>query len=237
MFDYIISCYFGSRRSSMINAHLLKDNFYLINEHLKFLNENLHTINDINNIIFTINGGSDVLVNDLKKITEDYSFSNKIIIQSRVNSGYSYAAWNFALEDRLNNNTDSDYAFLCEDDYVPCDANFYNIFIGYFKDDVAYVCQLYTTLDRKYQPHPAISNGFISYKTAREVYSEYNKIFDLNYDIGYKNAELNQINFLNYFKNYRFLDITDNYFSRFLHLDVIKTYGNENSKEIIKPII
>jgi len=234
MFDYIVCLYFGERRVKITNSLLLSDRYLFVNKHLDFIKNNELVLNDINKVILVINNSNDEDLESVTNIKNEYLFSDKIIIIERENSNYSYGAWNDSLIHQINLNTPSSHAFLCEDDYIPCDANFHKKFIEFFKSDVIYVCQLYMN------NHAAISNGFINYEIIKDYYNNTKQLFVLNNNpnLNYHNAENNQINFLNNFKDYKCVDICEKYYSRFLCAkENIKIYGNINSEEIIKPIL
>lgn len=231
MFDYIVCFYFGKRRVKTTNSLLLLDRYFFVKKHLDFIKNNETVLNDINNVIFVINDSNDEDLESVKNIKNEYPFSDKIIIIGRDNSNYSYGGWNESLIHQINLNTPSSHAFLCEDDYVPCDENFHKKFIEFFNPDIIYVCQLYIN------NHAAISNGFIDYNKIKKYYKDNKKLFVLYNNNDYRGAEINQIKFLNNFKNFKCIDITDKYYSKFLKFDnSVVTYGNETGKELIKPI-
>ena len=232
MFDYIVCFYFGRRRVKTTNSLLLSDRYFFVKKHLNFIKNNEKVLNDINNIVLVINNSNDEDLKLVTNIKNQYSFSDKIIIIGRDNSNYSYGGWNESLIHQINLNTPSLHAFLCEDDYVPCDENFHTKFIEFFKPDVIYVCQLYIN------NHAAISNGFISYELIKDYYKKTKKLFLLNNSYDYGNVEVNQINFLKNFINLRCVDISEKYYSKFLNFaNNIIIYGNKNGEELIKPIL
>jgi hypothetical protein len=86
--------------------------------------------------------------------------------------------------------------------------------------------------------HAAISNGFITYNIIKDYYNNTKELFVLTNSYDYRNAEINQVNFLNNFKNLKCVDICEKYFSKFLKFDdSIVVYGNETGGELIKPIL
>ena len=233
MFDYIVCFYFGERRVETTNLLLLSDRYFFVEKHLDFIKKNETVLNDINNIVLVINNSNDEDLESVTNIKNEYSFSDKIIIMGRDNSNYSYGGWNESLINQINLNTSSSHAFLCEDDYIPCDENFHKKFIEFFKSDVIYVCQLYKN------NHAAISNGFISYNLIKDYYNNTKELFVLNNNNNdYKSAEINQITFLNNFKNLKCIDISEKYCSKFLDFNNgIVVYGNKTGEELIKPIL
>jgi hypothetical protein len=232
MFDYIVCFYFGNRRVEITNSFLLNDKYFFVKKHLDLINQNVSVLDDIQTIVFTINGATDEDVDSVINIKNEYPFSDKVVVLKRDNTNYSYGAWNESLIHQINSNTTSTYAFLCEDDYIFCDEIFHKKFIEYFDTDVVYVCQLFQN------NHAAISNGFISYQIIKDYFNINKQLFNLINIDNYTGAEINQVGFLNNFKNYRCVDISNEYFSRFLNPgNKIVTYGNLNGEEIIKPIL
>lgn len=232
MFDYIVCFYFGERRVRTTNSLLLSDRYFFVKKHLDFIKNNETVLNDINNVILVINNSNDDDLESVTNIKNEYPFSDKITIIGRDNSNYSYGGWNESLIHQINLNTPSSHAFLCEDDYIPCDENFYKKFIEFFKSDIIYVCQLYMN------NHAAISNGFITYNIIKDYYNNTKELFVLTNSYDYRSAEINQVNFLNNFKNYRCVDISEKYCSKFLDFNNgIVVYGNKTGEELIKPIL
>ena len=233
MFDYIVCFYFGERRVRTTNSLLLSDRYFFVKKHLDFIKNNETVLNDINTVILVINNSNDDDLESVTNIKNEYPFSDKIIIIGRDNSNYSYGGWNESLIHQINLNTPSSHAFLCEDDYIPCDDNFHKKFIEFFNSEVIYVCQLFM------KNHAAISNGFITYEIIKDYYNNAKELFVLNNNNDYRSAEINQINFLNNFKNFKYVDISEKYYSRFLCAKKNNTviYGNTSGEELIKPIL
>ena len=232
MFDYIVCFYFGERRVNITNSLLLSDRYFFVKKHLDFIKNNEIVLNDINNVVLVINNSNDKDLESVTNIKNEYPFSDKIIIIGRGNSNYSYGAWNESLIHQINLNTSSSHAFLCEDDYIPCHDNFHKKFIEFFNSDVIYVCQLFM------RNHAAISNGFITYDVIKDYYNNTKELFVLTNSYDYRNAEINQVNFLNNFKKLKCVDICEKYYSKFLKIDnSIVVYGNETGEELIKPIL
>lgn len=233
MFDYIISFYFGHRRSKITNELSYKDKYHFIKEHLKLISSSETLKKDIDKAIFVINDSKKEDGDNVRNIINSFGLSNLVSVLERDNIDYSYGGWNDALISRLN--SECQYAFLCEDDYIPAVDNFYTHFIKLFDNDTVYVCQLYI------RSHAAISNGFICYDKCREVYNQENRIFKLNNGLDYISACNNQVTFLYLLSKYKIIDITEKYQSRFMNTgngrEIIVNYGNPNGIELIKPIL
>lgn len=251
MFDYVVCFYFGYRRVPIINNLILKDKYYLVKRHLDFIKKNLKKCKHLNNIYFMINSienkdhiSSQLTIEriEIEKIIQSYELNNVKLIQ-RENIDFSYGAWNEAII--LGIDTKSRYAFLSEDDYVPNVPNFYEYFIKKFDNDTAYVCQLYIGTEGiiNSKVHAAMSSGFISYEKAKVVYNRYGSVFKLvnrhdnNINNSYNLGQINQVDFLDYFHEYKITDVSDSTFSIFLDVHNIQTkHGNLNGVELIVPI-
>jgi len=245
MFDYIVCFYFGNRRMPLTNLLSKGDRYGFVKRHIEFLDKIKNT-SEINRIIFAINGISDKDEKMIKRLLSESNLSNYKVI-FRDNIDYSYGAWNHALIDNLD--SESRYAFLIEDDYIPSSTKFHEHFIKMFDDHTAYVCQYYDTINKI--KHAGISNGFIDYYKCREVYEKHKNIFKLVSSTDSKDyiagsAETNQVLFLDYFTKefgYGIKDITEENYSLYLHINkgqpssVVKLYGNEDGLRLITPIL
>jgi hypothetical protein len=249
MFDYVVCFYFGHRRAPITNNLLLRDKYILVKRHLDFIKKYLNDCEKLNNIYFMINStrqnddGSQSTIErlEIEEIVNSYGLDNVILVQ-RKNIDFSYGAWNEAI--LLGMNSESEYAFLSEDDYIPKDTNFYEYFIKKFDSDTAYVCQLYIAngAARK-KVHAAMSSGFISYEKAKSVYEQYGSVLKLvnkhddNIDTSYHLGQVNQVDFLDYFHDYKITDVSEETFSVFLDIHNTQTsHGNLNGVELIVPI-
>ena len=250
MFDYAVCFYFGHRRVPIINDLLLKDKYFFVRKHLDFIKKYLEKCKQLNNVYFMVNSieqqdhiSSQLTIErlDIEKIINSYGLDNVKLIQ-RENIDFSYGAWNEAIQ--LGINTKSRYAFLSEDDYIPKVPNFYEYFIKKFDDDTAYVCQLYIAnraADKKV--HAAMSSGFVSYEKAKIVYQKHGSVLklvnkhDSDVNKSYSLGQVNQVNFLDYFHEYKITDVSEETFSVFLDVYNRQTsHGNLNGVELIVPI-
>ena len=159
-FDYIVNFWFGPRSSveefkyekgrGAIQAtnnygfwyHKLH-HYFLVHTHCKFLSNN--KIPNLNKIQFVINEGggtsSKQLLADVKEIIDWYNLDINVMLHDNTN--HSYGAWNAGLKNLILQDTKSKYCFLCEDDYVPTDKDFYLPFFNKFKENkYGYVCQM-----------------------------------------------------------------------------------------------
>ena len=159
-FDYIVNFWFGPRSSvkefkyekgrGAIQAtnnygfwyHKLH-HYFLVHTHCKFLSNN--KIPNLNKIQFVINEGggtsSKQLLADVREIIDWYKLDINVMLHDNTN--HSYGAWNAGLKNLILQDTKSKYCFLCEDDYVPTDKDFYLPFFNKFEENkYGYVCQM-----------------------------------------------------------------------------------------------
>ena len=183
--------------------------YYLVNQHCKFLKRN--KIDNLNKIIFVINADDEMCVREIVKIRKEvdevikwYDLQDKIKVITHDNTNHSYGAWNIGLKYLIRENQlstgapffyhkpSSDYAFLCEDDYIPTDKNFFKPFFKVLEDDkVGYVAQhvddivvLIDTRNSKTKKssyrHAAVSNGFIRLDSCKSVLKKHKNVFNFN---------------------------------------------------------
>jgi RimJ/RimL family protein N-acetyltransferase len=246
MFDYIVCFYFGNRRTSLTNFLLHHNRYGFVKRHIDFL-EKLTNTDKLNTVIFVVNGKSDADEKIIKSMLSKSKLNNYKVIM-RDNVDYSYGAWNEAIIHNLN--SEAEYAFLLEDDYIPANIDFYKYFLELFDENTAYVCQYYGN-HGKLGMHAAISNGFIDYKKCRVVYEQKQTIFKLiasehSKDYVNSSAEKNQISFLDHCTKdltYIAKDITKEHYSLFLEFirdttdSKIKAYGNTLGNLLVTPIM
>jgi len=204
--NYVVAVYLGPRRSKLMKMLNVINTTYHIESHL----EALKTLNikEISRVTFVINEYSNETTELAKKLITDYPIDVEKEIIVRKNSGFSYGAWQDAILSTITDNM-FDYYFLIEDDYVPVDSEFLNIFLEKIqsRNDIAFVAQLWR------DNHASISNGLLSTKAINNIYTlnSQEKIFDLKLGDSYDDAIYNQLKYLRYFQdaNYKFTDITD----------------------------
>jgi hypothetical protein len=233
MFDYIVAFYFGSRRTPATRDAISTDTYSLVKTHLSFLSESRpEGLNRVMLVVNQENPESGTLhCSEIAKLVEQTQLDDlEVLIVARDNNDFSYGAWQDALLIGMDNNPT--YAFLCEDDYIPCTSTFARGFLDRFDDRTAYVCSLYR------DNHAAISNGFISYEKCRDAYQRFGTIFALIGATNYTTAECNQINFLSILqRDYLVHDVTQQFNTHFLDWrNEIVIYGDAESETLIKPI-
>jgi len=253
-----IACFFlGERRNTLAE----KEPLVLLNKHIEFLSK-LPKNSKIKKAIFVLNSNTP---NDLSHIEEDFlslckDGINNIPIEVivRPNVDFSYGAWSTAIEQDIKSKNKTDYYFLIEDDYLPTTKDFYNAYLGFMKNNVAYVASYvdYSTeadhghlerlgiQEKVYEFIPSISNGLLCAHAARVISKKYDKVFNLYHQETYDHAVANQITFLNHFldNGYKIDDISSQHAIPFLaipwygNLDGILVYGNRKKPIIIAPI-
>lgn len=213
-FDYIVALWFGDRRKSPP-----KDKYYFLKQHCSFLENTL----PITRVIFVINGACDY--DEVMQIIREYNIIHECIVLERENKDYSYGAWMRGLQHGLQEGA-PEYAFLCEDDYVPTTNKFYEPFLSKFNSQVGYVTSLFK------DKHCAISNGFIDYAKI-----EPHRIFTLTNADRYNQAERNQVNFLKHYK-WEIRDISECCVPFYDHsVKSIIEYGTPDAYSPIIPIV
>ena len=245
-FDYIVSFYLLERRSAHYSNNTKNDMFFLLKRHLNFLSRS--SFPNLNKIylVFNIDYVDRFDQKQVTDITDNYPLDINLIF--RENKGLSYGAWNHALIENISKGTSSQYAFLCEDDYIPTTSEFYKPFLKKFqeKPNIGYVAQLVLGFGHGNKRHAAISNGFIDCELAQKVYKTHNKLFAIK-DLGprennsYNTGVHNQIHFLDNLirENYTIEDISEDYCQPFYELRVedIELYGNDEGEILIEPIL
>ena len=227
--NYVACFYFGQRRQ----YRYLSDNFLFIKEHLNFLST-LPEDSAIQKATFVINDDGVTSQQYINELIDSYNLNLKIALIWRGNVGYSYAAWQEGVLSNMNDGFD--YHFLIEDDYIPVGDKFYQPFIDSYNDKTAFSAVLVWFSDGK--DFPSISNGLLSNDKCLNIYSKYNKIFDLVIGSDYFDAEKTQVSFLNLFKGegFNLQQIDDEISKPFRLLERIISYGGSKSM-VIKPII
>lgn len=226
--NYIVTVYLGPRRSKVMKLVRQLNILYHIERHL----EAIKTLNipEISRITFVINDYSQESTDLAIEYIRKFDLPIEKVITTRPNSGFSYGAWQQALQESLDDGFD--YAFLIEDDYVPIRPDFLDAFIARIKENnVAFVCQLWKG------NHAAISNGLISYAAINDMLDIRKKcglknlgIFDLYTGDSYEDAIYNQLHYLSYFigSGFKCVDTSECSAIPFLESDwdKLRTYGD-----------
>lgn len=264
MIHYIISVYAGLRANRHVNLKLGQDPLYFVKQHLEMIKS--LSLPLIEKITFVISPSEN---RDIDQSIVDYiekfkiqNLDIKFVIDSFIRSDndfHSYGCWNHAMIKNIDENLNF---FLIEDDYLPNCDDFYLPFLEKMSDDVAYVCQWWTTGASHESPHKkninrtgvhaAISNGLMNISVARAHYKKYEECANLKslYKSVYGKTDkgiiekrspgvVSQIHFLDNYINmgYRVLDINSDYCNPFLNPNnLVKIYGKQDGEILIKPI-
>jgi len=220
LFDYIVSFWFGPRRSKPHTELLREYKYTFLEAHCRFLENTL----PINNVYFVVNGDCDY--NKVMQVIHGFSIDYPIQCINRDNVGFSYGAWQAGLSIALENQVPQ-YAFLCEDDYIPVVPYFYKPFYNKFDRNTVYVASLFKA------NHAAISNGFIDYSKINK-----NRIFTLDgSNNSYGKAEQNQKRFLSHYRRYNVKDVKEHKQPFYdANVDKVLYYGGK-CETLIEPIL
>jgi hypothetical protein len=220
MINYIVSLYFGQRRNTMVQSCVDADPYYLFKCHLQAIAR--YSMKDVHKFTFVVNpSGDQELDEGSKKILEVFSNTPKLkeknieILFNPDNRHISYGAWNFGVENGLDD-PKTKYFFLLEDDYVPTGDEFYEPYVKKSQDDIAYVCQMWSPSKNpkaKTAGRVAITNGLLNADAARKSKELNGSCFDLPETPDYKQLSnskvMSDIN-----KKYILCGVAQNFFIR-----------------------
>jgi RimJ/RimL family protein N-acetyltransferase len=240
MVTYIVSTYFGKRRSKLYNKFWEVDIYYFVKQHIQKLNELNNP--DVQKIIFVVNHYNHMIDQGILPIIQKANSKIPIEVIFRPNKNLSYGAWNEAIIASLEDS--SEYFFLIEDDYLPSVDEFYKVFQKEMDSDVCFVGQLVNFAHQKI--HPSISNGLLSSPPAKWAYENYKTVFKLSPDTNdseYLAGTLDQVIYLQYLlEKYQAKDVSNTTCIPFLEstedpdkFDIVIYYGNKEEKEVIQP--
>lgn len=229
MINYVIACNFGRRRWNVTD-----DNSRLLAYHLETLS---NFMDGISKVTVVLNFDSLADVARANKIISWYK-DMPIKFIYRKNIGYSYAAWEEAIIDGLEDK-DIEYYMLMEDDYVPAKSNFYQPYVDKLLSDkrIGYVCSLVSIEIRP--RHAGMSGGLLRKSYAKEIFKKTGKVFSISDKESYIGAELSQIHFLDNMEEngYSFDDIGLDFCQEFSSQNKILSYGNKRGEKLIVPIV
>jgi hypothetical protein len=237
--NYIIACYFGQRRTKTAKS---PEDF--LEMHLKWLQENQIALGRVTVVINAEDISQATCAANLVAKYKPYYTDLRFFV--RRNIGHSYGAWSDAIETNLDNDEHFSHYFLIEDDYLPNDPKFIDYFLSKFIGNVAYVCQLILPPQPGIIRHASISNGLLHGAAASGMRRIGERVFVIHPSIDYKDAEVNQVRFLdNLFEHgFDMNDVSDITSIEFVEKSArtdwrLKTmyFGDQSKPLIIKPII
>ena len=178
-----------------------------------------------------------VLYDDFVPRMQEYSEQIGIPIETfhRPNTNYSYGSWNEALRSHCEDIT---FAFLMEDDYVPCKHGYDEELLSrYYSDSermekLLFCASWFKTEDRI--PHAAISNGIINVPVFRDNGNE----FFLTDRRGKNEGPESQATFLDSFsgKGLQIRDMAAEYCVPFINnIRKVTLYGNNDAHILLAP--
>lgn len=227
MIHYIVACHFGERRYSISD-----DGSLILRKHLNVLSEMMQ---GITRVTVVLNFDTEDDIHKAHEVVNDFSHLPLSLI-CRENRGYSYAAWDQAVRESIEENEIEFYA-LFEDDYVPSKPLFYNPFIEKFKNDdrIGYVCSMILDGPR----HAAMSIGLLKKSVAKSLVERTGKVFDIVDEPGYVGAENTQRTFLTNMElqGYLFDEAGKEFCWPFCSFGEMIYAGNELGEELITPIM
>ena len=186
MINLVIACWGGRRR--------LPDPFYdehrgcFIRSQIKYLSEVKHNITQIT---FVDNLSSGFNTSDYKEALRDIPDmigDTLVLFHQRPNSGFSYGAFNFAVNEYID---EFDYFIFLEDDQIIIEDNFDKFLVEEFNRHrlCSYLCALYKN------KHAALSFGITSKKILKQVIRIQGGLPFFEYDISYSAADGSQVRF------------------------------------------
>jgi RimJ/RimL family protein N-acetyltransferase len=244
--SYITSMWIGPRQSSQYSRVTGVSPYYMLFKHLEFLSS-LPKDHPIQEAIFVFSvdenfmGDTDEIISLVNSIPFNFS---SVKVSFRKNLGYSYGAWEETLRDEIPN-SEYDYYFLIEDDYIPTTSNFLSPFFQMSSSSTPFVCQLWAgkgDVELKTDvPHAAISNGMLNTKIAQKIYEKYKKILNVDFGSAHRNVGVkNQIQFTNYLEEFGIIKdvskLTSIPFCESNHKDKIKNFGDPTKSIVIEPL-
>lgn len=162
---YVAAFFFAGQREDLKRES--RDFFF---KHIEVLKKE-----NITQIAFVVNSNSPsedepILLEAVKEL----SGQMQIMLLVRQNRGYSYGAWEYAL-DHIGVDYDCDF-FLIEGDYVP-NPGFLKAFTDEMKPETGFVAQKIDSIPGSAPEHASISNGLLSGRWAKEAETKFGRIF------------------------------------------------------------
>jgi len=231
---YIVSVYIGKRLTQSVNRLIEKDPYHFIKKHLECLSK--FKVPDISKVTFVISKNDAEIDEHAKDVLQEYDLDIPVEFILRENLGMSYAGWNEVIHKSLENGDDYDYFFLIEDDYVPHIDYFYNYFVEAANERTFFVAQKYMNFSEN--AHPAVSNGLVSYRLAKDVKAKMGSVFKVDVSTGdYWLGVQNQIHYLKNAQSmgYEFHDVESTTIVPFLDRTKYSFYGNIKNPIVLIP--
>jgi RimJ/RimL family protein N-acetyltransferase len=196
-------------------------------------------ISKISKIVLVVNEYDKKLDEAIPEKIKDLNIKIPIEFIFRENKNLSYGAWNAGIINNID--SEDDYFFLIEDDYIPVVDHFYDPFIEQNGPFVGYIAQLMNFMFDP--PHASISNGIIPVWVAKRIKSGYDSVFLLE-EPKPEYQNMDQVTFLDHIRENKliFKDVSETTHIPFLDSseyegieDKIVYYGNDKSQIILEP--
>ena len=245
--NYLVTWYVGKRR--VVTA---SDPRFFIRRHLDFLQDNNIAIDRVTVILNRDTEEEEALAR--KVLVDEYSdYYTDLVFLVRENKGFSYAAWDYAMNKCIREGEHFDLYWLLEDDYAPGVTDFTEQYFTKIENNVSvgYVCQRLSdeVLSSVFntQVHPGICCGLLAGDAAEEAYRVYGSVlrtFSTNrYDMESLHA---QIHFMDNVTDlgYTYDDSGDFSSVVFVHHAPMSErgwklvdYGDPDKPRVIEPVI
>lgn len=225
--NLVVVFYFGKKRRFNIMEAI--DPLFCLKNQVKFLSEYRH---DLDQITFVVNGDIPDLYEETIKPLKS-NFNIKTI--NRENLGLSYGGFSEAVKTYIN---DFDFFIFLEDDWVFCLDNFDQYLFEKFKKNkkTSMVCAVSSGSDpaseKVYGEHASVSIYCSSKDKIKEIIKKYGE-FPYSAD-GYSSGQKFQTNL--FFHIGEVVDITDDFYVRFLDARGGQSWGNIENKELVKQL-
>jgi hypothetical protein len=225
--NLVVVFYFGKKRR--FNVMEAIDPLFCLRKQVKFLLRYKHKLDQIT---FVVNGETPELY---ERLIEPLKSKYSLKTLHRENVGVSYGGYSAAVEKYIN---DFDFFIFLEDDWVFCHDNFDSILVDSFQksEDTSMVCAVSSTSDpcshEIYGDHATVSIYCSSKEKLKEIISKHGLLpYSLN---GYGFGQVYQTSL--FFKIGSVIDITDDFFVRFLDKRGEQCWGDKNKEELVKQL-
>jgi len=225
--NLIVVYYFGARRRQTIQERL--NPLFCLENQVKFLLKYKHQLDQIT---FVVNGGiPDGYNQTIKPLKEKYN----IVTINRENTGLSYGGFSEAVSKYIE---DFDFFIFLEDDWVFCHDNFDQYLFEKFRKNknTSMVCAVSSKNDPAshalHGEHASVSIYCSSKEKIKEIIKNQGHFpYSPN---GYSNGQVFQTNL--FFQIGEVVDITDDFFVKFLDKRGEQSWGDKNKKELVKQL-
>tara|TARA_Y100000389_G_C17390284_1_gene479470 strand:+ start:96 stop:803 length:708 start_codon:yes stop_codon:yes gene_type:complete len=225
--NLVVVFFFGRRRRVSIAER--NDPLVCLRKQVDCLLSYKHRLDQVT---FVVNGEVPELY---EEITKPLKSKLNLVTLNRQNLGISYGGFSAAVDAYID---DFDFFIFLEDDWVFCHDDFDELFFNKFKEkhNTSMVCAVSSTNDfpshSLHGPHASVSIYGSSQNKLKQIISKYGL---LPYSVdGYNSGQVFQTSL--FFKIGNVVDVTDNFFVRFLDKRGEQCWGDKNKKELVKQL-